>query len=228
MPRILIIEDEAKIIEAIQKSFSLEQGFTSKTVSDPERAPQEAISYKPDLIILDIRLPGGDGRQVIKVLKANAATQHIPVIFLTGMSSEGDRVLGLNLGADDYLTKPFGAMELVARIQAVLRRARPQSMGKDEVRIQGLVMDQSNRVATLHGKRLKFQPREFEVLYFLASHPGHTLSRSYLIENTSSYGMDVSTRSLDTHIKNIRKKLGPAGRWIETIPKLGYCLTPPE
>jgi two-component system, OmpR family, alkaline phosphatase synthesis response regulator PhoP len=228
VPKILIVEDDPKIIEAIQKSFSIEPGFTSKSVSNPDNVLQEAIAYKPDLILLDIRLPGGDGRQVIRTLKSNAASQRIPVIFLTGMASEGDRILGLNLGADDYVSKPFGAMELIARIQAVLRRTRPSSEPVETIRIKGLTLDQANRRALLNGKRLSLQPREFEVLYLLASHPGQTLSRSLLIESTSSYGMDVSTRSLDTHIKNLRKKLGPAGRWIETIPKLGYCLTLPK
>jgi two-component system alkaline phosphatase synthesis response regulator PhoP len=226
VPRILIVDDDPKIIEAIQKSFSLEQGYVSQTVSDPDKALSEAIAYKPDLIILDIRMPGGDGRQIIKTFKSNTATKAIPVIFLTGMSSEGDRVLGLNLGADDYMTKPFGAMELLARIEAVLRRSQPQKEGLDRLEIQGLVLDRTNRQTLFKGKRILLQPREFEVLYLLASHPNRTLTRSFLIENTSSYGMDVSSRSLDTHIKNLRKKLATAGRWIQTIPKLGYCLTP--
>ena len=101
MPRILIVEDDPRIIEAIEKSFSLEQGYASKAISDPDIVIQSAIAYKPDLILLDVKLPGGDGRQILKTLKTNTATQAIPVIFLTGMSSEGDRVLGLNLGADD-------------------------------------------------------------------------------------------------------------------------------
>ena len=228
MPRILIVEDDPRINEAIEKSFSLEQGYASKAISDPDIVIQSAIAYKPDLILLDVKLPGGDGRQILKTLKTNTATQAIPVIFLTGMSSEGDRVLGLNLGADDYVTKPFGAIELLARIQAVLRRTRPQPGGTEEVCAGELVLDKGNGIATLKGKRVKLQPREFEVLYLLASHPGRTLSRTFLIENTSSYGTDVSSRSLDTHIKNLRKKLGPAGRRIETIPKLGYCFTKSE
>ncbi len=223
MPRILIAEDDSKIIEAIQKSFSLEPGFTSHIVSQPDRTVQETIEYRPDLIILDIRMPGADGRQILKMLKSNTATQQVPVIFLTGMSSEGDRVLGLNLGADDYIAKPFGAMELLARIQAVLRRTQPASAPGERIEHQDLVLDVPNHVATLQGKRLKLQPREFEVLCLLASHAGKTLSRSFLIEHTSSYGTPVSTRSLDTHIKNIRKKLGSFGMRIETLPKIGYC-----
>jgi DNA-binding response OmpR family regulator len=228
VPKILIVEDDPQVIKAVEKSFSLEQGFTSLAVSDPDRVLREAISYKPDLILLDIKLPGGDGRQLIKALKENSATRTIPVIFLTGMSSEGDRVLGLNLGADDYLVKPFGAMELLARIQAVLRRTLPPRTEGKALSARGLCLDEGNRTATLNGKSLKLQPREFEVLFQLASRAGRTLTRSFLIENTSSYGTDVSSRSLDTHVKNLRRKLGAAGRWIETIPKLGYRFAPPN
>ena len=125
MPRVLIIEDDPKIVEAVEKTFSMVSGFTARWVSDPAKALGEAIDSRPDLILLDVRLPGGDGRVILKSLKANAATGAIPVIMLTGMSSEGDKVLALNLGADDYVVKPFGAMELLARVQAVLRRAGP-------------------------------------------------------------------------------------------------------
>ncbi|MBI3547440.1 MAG: response regulator transcription factor [Elusimicrobia bacterium] len=229
MPKLLIVEDDARIVEAIEKSLSLAGSFMMKAVSDPGAALSSAIRYKPDLILLDIRLPGGDGRMILKSLKENTATQNIPVIFLTGMSSEGDKVLGLNLGADDYVVKPFGASELLARIQAVLRRARPSSAASPKAsRARGLSLDPSNRAVAFDGKPLRLQPKEFEILYLLASHPGRALTRTYLIENSSSYGMAISTRSLDTHIKNIRKKLGKNARIIETVPKLGYRFTAPD
>lgn len=216
------MEDEVQIIQAIEKTMSMAKSYVMKAVSKPEEALPEAIRYRPDLILLDIRLPGGDGRMILKSLKANAATRLIPVIFLTGMSSEGDRILGLNLGADDYVVKPFGAMELLARIQAVLRRTRPQPAARPAPAASGLKIDPENRTAALDGKPLKLQPKEFEILSLLAEHPGRALSRSYLIENSSSYGLPVSTRSLDTHIKNIRRKLGARAGLIETVPKLGY------
>ncbi|MEK7859661.1 MAG: response regulator transcription factor [Elusimicrobiota bacterium] len=222
MPRLLIIEDDPKIVAAVEKSVSLAGNFTLTSISDPEKAVSAALQRKPDLILLDVRLPGGDGRMVLKKLKENAATRPIPVIFLTGMSSEGDKVLGLNLGADDYIVKPFGAMELLARIQAVYRRYHPQSAERGLVRASGLKLDGENRTAAIDGKALKLQPKEFEILYLLASHPGRSMTRTYLIENSSSYGMAISTRSLDTHIKNLRRKLGPKAKLIETVPKLGY------
>jgi two-component system, OmpR family, alkaline phosphatase synthesis response regulator PhoP len=222
MPRVLIVEDDPKIVEAIEKTLSLASSFVVKAVHDPEKALPAAIQYKPDLILLDVRLPGGDGRNVLKSLKQNAATKTIPVIFLTGMSSEGDKVLGLNLGADDYVVKPFGAMELLARIQAVLRRSRDEPAAEKPKSTGGLVVDAKARSATIRGKPLRLQPKEFEILCLLAAHPGRALTRSYLIENSSSYGLPISTRSLDTHIKNLRKKLGSGARLIETVPKIGY------
>lgn len=222
MPRLLTIEDDPRIVESVEKALSLESGFTMRAISDPQKALAAAIDYRPDLILLDVKLPGGDGRQVVRQLKGNSATAAIPVIFVTGMSSEGDKVLGLNLGADDYIVKPFGALELLARIRAVLRRTRPEAEGGAALKAGPLVLDPSCRGATLDGARLPLQPKEFEVLYLLAKNAGRTLSRSFLIENSSSYGLDVATRSLDTHIKNIRKKLGKRADWVTTVHKLGY------
>ena len=226
MPRVLVIEDDRKIVEAIEKTFSMASGFTTRWVSEPEKALGEAIDSKPDLILLDVRLPGGDGRIVLRALKANAATSSIPVIMLTGMSSEGDKVLALNLGADDYVVKPFGAMELLARVQAVLRRAGPGPGAGRAAEAGGLRMDAETHLAEIDGKPLKLQAREFEVLFLLLSHAGKVLSRQFLIENTSSYGEAVETRSLDTHIKNLRKKLGDRAAIVQTVPKVGYRLAP--
>ncbi len=229
MPRILAVDDDPKILEAIEKSLSLGRiPYSLTPCRDPARAVAEAVRLKPDLILLDIRLAGQDGRAILKALKTNAATKSIPVIFLTGLAAEGDKVLGLNMGADDYVAKPFGAMELVARIEAVLRRYAPSIAPADNAsskrrRLSGLLMDAENKTAQFNGRTLRLQPREFEILYLLFSNPGRTLGRVFLIENSSSYGMPVSTRSLDTHIKNIRKKLGSRGAAvIETVPKTGY------
>lgn len=224
MPRVLIVEDDPAIVEAVEKTLTMGEGFSLRRVGSADKAVAEAVASKPDLILLDVRLPKGDGRVVLKALKANAATRSIPVIMLTGMSGEGDRVVGLNLGADDYVCKPFGAMELLARIQAVLRRSGPGASGTGAASAGGLVLDSAARTAALDGKPLKLQPREFEVLFLLVSHAGKALTRAFLIENTSSYGADVETRALDTHIKNLRKKLGAKAGLIETVPKHGYRL----
>ena len=225
MPKILIVEDDPLIVAAVEKTLTLGEAFTLQHVAEPDAALPAAIRHRPDLILLDIRLPGGDGRAVLKALKENASTRGIPVIFLTGLASEGDKVVGLNLGADDYVVKPFGAMELLARIQSVLRRCRPEARHGGIIAF-GLRLDWDDRSASLDGKPLKLRPKEFEVLYLLASKKGRALSRGYLIENTSTYGAEVATRSLDTHIKNIRHKLGRKGTLIETVPKFGYRFGP--
>src|ERR1035437_191503 len=201
-------------------------GFSLDWVSDPDKAVSEAAASKPDLILLDVRLPGGDGRVILQALKENAATRGVPVILLTGLANEGDKVLGLNLGADDYIVKPFGAMELMARIQAVLRRSGPGARSASTARAGALALDASQRSAHLDGESLRLQPREFEVLFLLAAHAGKTLTRDFLIEHTSGYGRPVPSRSLDTHIKNLRKKMGARARMITTVPKLGYRLDP--
>ncbi|MBI5210539.1 MAG: response regulator transcription factor [Elusimicrobia bacterium] len=221
MPRIVIVEDDYHIIEAVDKILGMAGSYILTAVRNPDQAVGTVIAEKADLVLLDIRLPGADGRQILKSLKENASTKSIPVIFLTGMSGEGDKVIGLNMGADDYVVKPFGAMELLARIQAVLRRSRPQP-GEHAVDVEGLKLDPQSHTASFQGKPLRLQPREFEILYLLASRPGKAQTRGYLIDRTSSYGMPVGTRSLDTHIKNIRRKLGRGARLVETVPKIGY------
>ena len=226
MPRILIIEDEPAIVKAVEKTLTMSPGFSLDWVSDPDKAVSEAVARKPDLILLDVRLPGGDGRVILQALKESAATRSVPVILLTGLANEGDKVLGLNLGADDYVVKPFGAMELMARITAVLRRAGPGAGARRVAKAGGLVLDSSERSAALDGEPIQLQPREFEVLFLLTAHAGKTLSRDFLIEHTSGYGRAVPTRSLDTHIKNLRRKLGAKGDMIRTVPKLGYRLDP--
>ncbi|MFI5346710.1 MAG: response regulator transcription factor [Elusimicrobiota bacterium] len=226
MPRILIIEDDPAIVKAVEKTLTMSPGFSLDWVSDPDKAVGEAVARKPDLVLLDVRLPGGDGRVILQALKENTATRGVPVILLTGLANEGDKVLGLNLGADDYVVKPFGAMELMARITAVLRRSGPGAGARRVAKAGGLTLDSGERTALLDGKNIRLQPREFEVLFLLTAHAGKTLSRDFLVEHTSGYGRAVPTRSLDTHIKNLRRKLGAKGGMIRTVPKLGYRLEP--
>ncbi len=219
-----MIEDDPAIVRAVEKTLTMSPGFSLEWVSDPDKAVSEAAARRPDLVLLDVRLPDGDGRVILQALKENTATRGIPVILLTGLANEGDKVLGLNLGADDYVVKPFGAMELMARMQAVLRRYGPSAAAERVARAGGLALDAAQRSASLDGKELRLQPREFEVLFLLTAHAGKTLSRDFLIEHTSGYGRPVPTRSLDTHVKNLRRKMGARGDMIRTVPKLGYRL----
>ena len=211
--------------KAVRKVLSLEKGYDLVHLDKPERALDEVRARRPDLILLDVMMPGTDGRLILKALKSDPGTSRVPVMLLTGLSSESDKVLGLNLGADDYITKPFGALELLARIQAALRRSSPQKEG-GIVQAGGLRLDPADGGAVFKGKDLRLQPREFEVLKLLLSSPEKLLSRTYLIENSSSYGMAVSSRSLDTHIKNLRKKLGRGASMIQTVPRRGYRFEP--
>jgi DNA-binding response OmpR family regulator len=142
-----MIEDDPAIVKAVEKTLTMSPGYSLDWVSDPDKAVAEAVARKPDLVLLDVRLPGGDGRVLLRALKENAATGGIPVILLTGLANEGDKVLGLNLGADDYVVKPFGAMELMARITAVLRRSGPGAGAARTARAGGLVLNPSGRQA---------------------------------------------------------------------------------
>ncbi|MEK7745970.1 MAG: response regulator transcription factor [Elusimicrobiota bacterium] len=225
MPRVLLVEDDPLVEKAVRKVLSLEKGYSLVHLDKPERALDEVRARRPDLILLDVMMPGADGRLVLKALKSDPVTAQVPVILLTGLSSESDKVLGLNLGADDYITKPFGALELLARIQAALRRNSPPTEG-GILQAGGVRLDPADGEAVFKGKDLRLQPREFEVLKLLLSSPGKLLSRTYLIENSSSYGMAVSSRSLDTHIKNLRKKLGGGAAMIQTVPRRGYRFEP--
>lgn len=224
MPKILVIEDEPDLARLLQEVLSAEDSFDIKILSNSSKAMEVVSVFKPALILLDILLPGIDGRQLLKKLKSNPSTTKIPVILLTALTSAGDKVLGLDLGAEDYIAKPFDIMELLARIRAVLRRVSPEDpTRKGILKNSGLVLDVENKTGNLNRNPLNLRPKEFEILYLLASHPGRTLTRTFLLENSSSYGMEVATRSLDTHIKNIRHKLGASGaRLIQTIPRIGY------
>ena len=226
MPRLMIVEDDPAIVRAVEKTLTLSPGYALEWVKEPDEAVTRAIAAKPDLVLLDVRLPGGDGRVVLKALRQNVATSAVPVILLTGLAGEADKVLGFNLGADDYVVKPFGAMELMARIQAVLRRCAPAGAHSPVIAAGPLRLDAERRRAHLGARELNLQPREFELLFLLASHAGRALSREFLIENTSSYGRFVPTRSLDTHVKNLRRKLGAKAGMLRTVPKLGYRLDP--
>jgi len=225
--RILVIEDEPEIQKAIERVLKRE-GYEVMGCLNGRSGVKAVGTFQPDLMLVDILLPDIDGRQVLRELKERPEYRHVPVIFLTGLDSEADKVMGLDLGAEDYITKPFGAFELAARIRVALRHRQGSEAPGPPLKRGSLVMDGQNRTVTLGKNQLKLQPKEFDILYMLASSAGRLLTRSFLIQNTSTYGAEVSTRSLDTHIKNIRKKLGSYAKYIETVPKMGYRFDPPS
>lgn len=219
---IYCVEDERNIRELIV--YTLEtSGFEARGFSDGAQFFKGMEEKKPDLILLDIMLPGEDGMEILKKLKRNSDTDHIPVIMVTAKGAEYDKVLGLDTGADDYIAKPFGMMEFVARVKAVLRRSnkaiqqsgREYTAGKLKVQVdQHRVMVDDNPVAlTL---------KEFEVLRYLLKNRGIVLTRNQLLEHIWGYDFDGETRTVDVHIRTLRQKLGEAGEMIETVRGVGY------
>ncbi len=219
--RILVIDDEADLIELVR--YNLEQeGFQVTSASDGEAGLNIALREMPDLALVDLMLPGMDGLEVCRSLRADNRTASIPVIILTAKSAESDRVVGLELGADDYVVKPFSPRELAARVKAVLRRTQQPSPQSKAIHRGGLSIDLSRREATLHGIPIELTATEFRLLQFFASYPGRVFSRSELIDAALGRDVSVIDRTIDVHITGLRKKLGSCSDWIETVRGFGY------
>ena len=222
--KILIVDDDQNIAELI--SLYLEKEcFETKIVGDGESAIREHKNWDPDLILLDIMLPGIDGYQVCREVRSGAST---PVIMLSAKGEVFDKVLGLELGADDYMEKPFDSKELVARVKAVLRRyqeSKPEKKEKDEktAEFPGLTINMTNYSVVRDGERIDMPPKELELLYFLASSPNHVFSREQLLDQIWGYEYIGDTRTVDVHIKRLREKLGDHESWrLATIWGVGY------
>lgn len=219
---ILIVEDDEDIVEMIAYNLKRD-GYKIISAFRGEDGLSLAKKNLPDLIILDIMLPGMDGFEVCKSLKNNALTEKIPIIMLTAKSQESDKIVGLELGADDYVTKPFSPRELIARIKAVLRRHRAPSPIK-KIKIGNIIIDSPRHKVLLSEKEIMLTPREFKLLEFMAQKPGIVLSRDKILDNVFGYDAQVYDRSVDAHIKSLRRKLGKAKRYIETVRGAGYRL----
>lgn len=181
----------------------------------------DAIEEKePELILLDIMLPGESGLALLKMLKAKPETSNIPVIMLTALGGEYDKVIGLDMGADDYIAKPFSVMELLARIRAVQRRS--MSVAQAVVSFEGIEVNTNSRSATIDGEELDLTFKEFELLYHLISHPGMVFSRDTLLEKVWGYGFHGGSRTVDVHVATLRKKLGEKGQLVRTVRNIGY------
>ncbi len=218
-PLILVVDDEPKVAR-LARDYLEKNGFRVLTAADGQSALATARREKPDLVILDLMLPHIDGREVCRILRRES---DVPIIMLTALSEEIDQVTGLEIGADDYITKPFSVRALVARVRALLRRTRGEVKAPGIVRVGGLEIDPEKYFAAFNGVPIKFTPNEFKLLYLLASHPGQTLTREQLLDDL--HGAASSTdRSVDSHIKNLRKKLESASNqnMIETIYGIGY------
>lgn len=223
--RILIVEDEPKIASLLEDYLSAHGGYYCRTVDRGDLALDAFRSEQPDLVILDLMLPGLDGIEVCKRLRAEST---VPIVMVTARIEEIDRLLGLELGADDYICKPFSPREVVARVKAVLRRTIVDGSAVVEPG-QGLVLDRERFAASLNGHPLDLTAVEFALLEALHRHPGRVLTREQLLDRMYDDYRVVSDRAVDTHIKNLRKKLGavePGLQPIESVYGLGYRYAP--
>jgi DNA-binding response OmpR family regulator len=225
MAKILIIEDEPQIVRTL--SLYLEQaGYATAAIHDGAQAIPAYRQERPDLVLLDLNLPGQDGIDVCRALRHEST---VPIIMVTARSDEADRLIGLEMGADDYVVKPFSPREVVARVRAVLRRVAGPLADVDVTRAGDLLIDTAAYRAWLAGRPLSLTQSEFEILLALARHAGHVLSRSQLLEETQGIAYEGYERSIDQHIKNLRRKLGKAGSpadLIQTVYGVGYRLEP--
>ncbi len=221
--KILVVEDEATIQELLQ--FNLERNkYRVKVVDSGEKALSAVGKHRPDLILLDIMLPGADGLEVCKSLKGDPKTARIPIIMLTALSEEADIVAGLELGADDYVTKPFSPRVLLARVKAALRRTESEATTSrnDLITIHNISIDTSRYKVTVDEKEITLTSTEFKVLQLMASQPGRVFTRYQIVDAVHGDDYPVTDRSVDVQIVGLRKKLGEAGRYVETVRGVGY------
>ena len=218
---VLVIDDEEDLIELVRYNLEKE-GFSVLGSVDGESGVSLAVAQKPDVIVVDLMLPGMDGLDVCRMLRAEAGTSHIPIIILTAKASESDRVVGLELGADDYMTKPFSPRELTARIKALLRRSAGFRQQPAIIRHGHLSIDPASHEVRCGNRTIDLTATEYRLLQFLASHPGFVYSRSSIIDGALGRDITVLERTIDVHIMSLRKKLGKCGEWIETIRGFGY------
>ena len=217
-----MVDDEPEAVELVQ--FNLQQaGFDVATAADGLEALKAARHLLPQLVVLDLMIPEVDGLEVCKMLRRDPATANIPIIMLTARAAEIDRVLGLELGADDYLTKPFSPRELVLRVKKMLQRARPTAdEATDVLRFGHLVIDTPRHVVSWRGNHVDLTATEFKLLTVLAQRRGRVQSRDQLLRDVWEYNNLIDTRTVDTHMRRLREKLGPAAKFLDTVRGVGY------
>ena len=216
---VLIVEDEKNIVDIIR--FNLQRtGYDTLEAYDGEAGLAMAREKKPDLILLDVMMPKMMGFDVCRALREEG--DNVPVIILTAREEEEDKILGLEIGADDYITKPFSVRELIARVKALLRRAAPQNEDEGILHVGGLTIDVGNYEAFRNGEKLSLTLKEFELLKLLVISRGKVLTRDFLLDRIWGYEFYGETRTVDVHIRHIRQKLGDDAHYIETIRGVGY------
>ena len=220
MQNIYCVEDDQNIRDLVVYALGT-AGFGARGFEKSSELYEEMKKELPVLILLDIMLPEEDGMQILRHIRSDMTTRNIPVIMLTAKSAEFDKVMGLDSGADDYITKPFGVMEMISRVKAVLRRAGSAS---EETRLVlgGIILDAESHVVTVNGERVAFTYKEFELLQYLMKNEGIVLTRDKLMSAVWGFDFEGESRTVDMHIKTLRQKLGSCGSMIETVRGVGY------
>ncbi len=218
---ILVIEDEQAIADIVIYNLQKE-GYGVQWERDGRSGLQSAQSLLPDLIVLDLMLPGIDGLQICRLLKGDSRTRQVPVMMLTARSAETDEIVGFNMGADDYVTKPFRVQPLIHRIKALLRRSDRSEADKRVIVLHGIEIDRTNHVAKFKDVILDLTPTEFRMLWTLISQPGRPFSRNELMETSRGDDSNSLERTIDVHVRALRKKMGVACDLVETVRGVGY------
>jgi len=219
--KVLVVDDEPEAVELVE--FNLRQaGYAVVTAGDGAEALSKARATQPSLIVLDLMLPEVDGLEVCKMLRRDPATAAIPIVMLTAKAAEIDRVLGLELGADDYVTKPFSPRELILRVKKLLQRDRAPHEEQDKLHFGGLLLDVPRHIVSWKGKSVDLTATEFKLLTVLAQRRGRVQSREQLLRDVWEYNSMVDTRTVDTHMRRLREKLGPAAKFLDTVRGVGY------
>ena len=219
--KILVVDDEPDALQLVE--FNLKAaGYEVVTATDGAEALQAARAVAPNLIVLDLMLPEVDGLEVCKILRRDQRTSAIPIIMLTAKAGEMDRVLGFELGADDYLTKPFSPRELVLRIKRLLRSGPSTKDKEDRIHVGDLTLDIPGHQAMVKGRPIELTATEFKLLTVLAQRRGRVQSREQLLQDVWEYDTLIDTRTVDTHMRRLREKLGPAAKHLDTVRGVGY------
>jgi two-component system, OmpR family, phosphate regulon response regulator PhoB len=219
--RILIVEDEKDVVDLLSLNLRKAGGFVLSTAPDGATGLAKARAERPDFVILDLMLPKMPGLEVCKILKSEAATRHIPILMLTARAEEIDRVVGLECGADDYVTKPFSPREIVLRIKAILRRGAAEG-ADDRLSAGPVTIDPARHEVRVNGKRVELTSLEFKLLRTLMQRRGRVQERDRLLNEVWGYESVIDTRTVDTHVRRLREKLGKAGEVVETVRGFGY------
>ena len=225
MTTVLVVDDEPTIREIVV-TYLKRDGYRTLEAADGDRARELIDTERPDLVVLDVMLPGTDGLELCRRIRAGS---HLPVIMLTARGEESDRIVGLDLGADDYVTKPFSPRELAARVRTVLRRSESDPAQEKQLAFDGLEIDSATRVVSKKGRPLRLTAREFELLWFLASHPQRVFSRDNLMRRVWGYSAALDTGTVTVHVRRLREKIedDPSRpRHLETVWGVGYRFSP--